>query len=378
MQIDSIEVFHIALPLRQPQETAAGGFETLETVLVRMQSGETAGWGEASPGNAPAASAEWAAGAFACLRDWLAPVVAGTAVDSGDQLAERLEPFHGNRFAKAALDTAWWDLSARQQEKPLHELLGGCRETIEIGTTFDRMDSIDEFLAAIGRALQDGFSRVRLMFRPGWDIQMVDAVRKEFPTAMLHVDAEGALGLQHMDTIHRLEDFGLAMVEQPFAPDDPIAHAMAQESMHTPICLDEGVTTAAQADVALELKSCRYMNVTQGRVGGLTAAVAIHDACRAAEVPCFSGAMPQSGIGARAGLALAAKENFTYPADFFPAADVLQQDLVAPLLPEREDSDAALRIALWAEPGIGAEPDPELLEKFCLARAGVSPRGGGG
>ena len=96
MRIDSIEIFHVRLPLRRPAKTTSGQADSLETVLVRMQSGDVAGWGEASPGNAPISGAEWAGGVFGCLRDWLAPAVVGTTVDSGEQLADRLRRLAAN------------------------------------------------------------------------------------------------------------------------------------------------------------------------------------------------------------------------------------------------------------------------------------------
>jgi O-succinylbenzoate synthase len=369
MQIDSIEVFHIALPLRQPVQAAGRQLDKLETVLVRMQSGDLAGWGEASPGNAPLAGPEWAAGVFACLRDWLAPALKGQWIESGDQLAERLAFFRGNRFAKAALDTAWWDLSARKQGRPLHQLLDGRRDAIEVGPTFDRMDSIDDFLSALSQAFQAGFTRVKLKFRPGWEVQMVDFVRKEFPIETFHIDVEGALSLGHMEMLCRLDDFSLAMIEQPLPADDLVGHAMVQETVRTPICLDEGITTLAQAEMALELKSCRWVNLKPGRVGGLTSAVAIHDACQRDSVGCYVGAVPQSALGARIGLALAAKANCTYPADFFPADQVLGQDLAQPLLPVRDERDGRMRVPLWSEPGLGVEPQPEVLKRCCVDRA---------
>ena len=369
MQIDSIEVFHVALPLREPLKTAAGRQEVLETVLVRMQSGQTSGWGEASPGNAPLASAEWAAGVFGCLRDWFVPAVAGTAVDSGDQLTERLEKFGGNRYAKAALDTAWWDLDARLKSQPLHQLLGGRREAIEVGVSFDQMQSHEEFRDLISEALEAGYGRIELKFRPGWDVQMVDFVRKEFPAATLHIDAEGDLGLRYMDMLCRLDDFDLAMIEQPLSADDLVGHAMVCEAVRTPICLDEGVTTVEQAELALELKSCRFINLKPGKLGGLTPATAIHDACQAADVACFVGAMPQTAIGTRIGLALAAKANCTYPADYTAGDRLLQQDLAEPLPAARDPSDGKMRVGLWSEPGLGVEPDMERLQKYCIAQA---------
>jgi len=369
MQIDSIEAFHVALPLRRALTTPKGPADKLQTVLVRIESGEAAGWGEASPGNAPTAGGEWAAGVFGCVKDWLAPALVGRMVDSGDVLQERLAAFQGNRFAKAALDMAWWDLSARLAGKPLHQLLGGEREAIDLGVGFDQMESIDEFFAAIAGAFEAGYARVELKMRPGWDVQMLNAVRHEFPTQTIHVDVEGGLRLDHMEILCRLDDFMLAMVEQPLPADDLVGHAMVQETIRTPICLDESVTTPEQADMAIELKSGKYVNVKPGRVGGLTPAVAIHDACHHGCTPCWVGAMPQTAIGARAGLALAAKANFSYPADFFPSDELFEQDLAPPVVAIRDEADGPLRVPLWSEPGIGVEPDLELLEKLCLERA---------
>lgn len=368
MQIDAIEAFHVALPLRRALTTPKGPADKLQTVIVRIESGGTAGWGEASPGNAPSAGAEWAAGVFGCVRDWLAPALVGQVVDSGDALQERLAPFQGNRFAKAALDMAWWDLNAHLTGKPLHQLLGGEREAIDLGVGFDQMESIDEFFAAIAGAFEAGYARVELKMRPGWDVQMLNAVRHEFPTETIHVDVEGGLRLDHMEILCRLDDFMLAMVEQPLPADDLVGHAMVQDTIRTPICLDESIATPEQADMAIELKSGKYVNVKPGRVGGLTPAVAIHDACHDGCMPCWVGAMPQTGIGARAGLALAAKANFSYPADFFPAEELFEQDPTPPVVAVRE-AEGPLRVPLWSEPGIGVEPDRELLDKLCLDRA---------
>jgi o-succinylbenzoate synthase len=367
MQIDSLELFHVALPFKQPQQLAGCETSALDTVLVKMTGGGHSGWGEASPGNAPTFSGESACGVYCVLRDWLAPPLACGAVDSGDALQERLKVFRGNQFAKSALDTAWWDLNARLQGKPLHEVLGGQRQAVEVGPTFDRIEPAEEFIRAIGEAFDAGYPRVKLKFRPGWDVEMLRFVRQHFPGETFHVDVEGGLGLQHMEMLCRLDDFMLAMIEQPLPPDDLVGHAMVQETIRTPVCLDEGIASVAQADMALDLKSCGFVNLKIGRVGGLTPALAIHDLCKENGVGCWAGAMPQSTIGARFGFALQSKDNCTYPADLFPSTDVLAEDLAPPLDPVRGE-DGVARIPLWAESGIGIEPDPALLERFTLQR----------
>lgn len=372
MHIDAVELFHLVLPLRRPPQAPWDRFGTLETVLVRMHSGGASGWGEAAPGNAPLAGPEWAAGAFALLRDWLAPAVVRADIESGDALQQRLAPLRGNPNAKGALDAAWWDLRARQQGKPLAELLGGCRRSVELGATFDRMDSIDAFLDALGAAFEAGFARAKLKIRPGWDVRMIEMVRRQFPTETLFVDFEGALDLGHMEMLHRLDDFSLELVEQPLPADDLVGHAMVRESVRTPVCLDEGIATVAQAEMAMDLKSCGYVNLKPGRVGGLTPALAIHDLCRRHEVPCYVGAVPQTAVGVRAGLALATLPNCAEAADFFPSEEFLEADPAPAPLPSRDPSDGRLRVALWSEPGLGADVDAGLLEKYAIARARVT------
>ena len=127
---------------------------------------------------------------------------------------------------------------------------------------------------------------------------MLRSVRQEFPGEMFHIDCEGALSLGYMEMLYRFDDFALEMVEQPLAAEDLVAHAMLQESLRTPICLDESIASPLHAEMALDLKSCRHVNIKAGRVGGLTAALTILEACQAADVSCWGGAAAQSAIGA--------------------------------------------------------------------------------
>lgn len=202
MHIDSISLFHIALPRKAPKIIAGRPCETLETVLVKLTSGDAVGWGEAAPGNAPTGSGEWATGAFAVLRDWLAPAVVKTEIDSGKTLAERLAPFRGNQYAKAALDIAWWDLAARMQGRPLHEVLGAKlplppaplpkgEGRVTVGPCLDQMESTDAFMAAIGGAFEAGFRRVKLKIRPGWALEMLRSVGRSSPARCSISTAKG-------------------------------------------------------------------------------------------------------------------------------------------------------------------------------------------
>lgn len=369
MRIDSIELFHVAMPLIYPWRTAYGEDAAIEGVLVRMEGGGQVAWGEAAPFAAPCYSPEWAAGMFGCLRDWLAPAVVGQEIDSGAELQARLAHFKGNPFAKAALDTAWWVLEAQLRGKPLHRLLGATRDSVVVGADFGVMDSTEDLLTGIAGAVDAGFPRVKLKFRPGWDLPMLRAVRKRFPDTTFHIDCNSGYRLSDLELFRQVDEFNLAMIEQPLTHDDLVDHAKLQQSIRTPVCLDESVISVDRARQAIELRSCQYVNIKPGRVGGLTVAVAIHDLCRKAGIPCWVGGMLESAIGARICVALAMLDNFTYPADIFPSSRFYRQDLGQPELTLTTGSDGRPHVMAPNTPGIGVEPRPDLLERCSKARA---------
>lgn len=372
MRIDSIDLYHVAMPLISPWRTAYGEDADIESVLVRMQSGDLVGWGESSPLAAPCYSPEWAGGIFACARQWLAPALVGQFISSGEDLQGKLAHFKGNQFAKAGLDMAWWVLDAKRQGKPLHQVLGATRDRVPVGADFGVMDSVGELLPQIGKAIDDQFPRIKLKFRPGWDIPMLRAVRQEFPTHTIHIDCNSGYRIGDADLFCRLDDFNLAMIEQPLAHDDVVDHARLQDMIRTPICLDETINSLLRTEQALDLQSCRYVNIKPGRVGGLTPALAIHNLCRERGIPCWVGGMLESAVGARICVALSMLDNFTYPADIFPSSRFYRNDLGRPELFLEKNAAGVPEVVALNEPGIGAEPDAAMLEKLCKQHATIT------
>jgi O-succinylbenzoate synthase len=371
MKIDRIELFHVAMPLIYPWRTAYGEDATIHSVLCRMSSGSLSAWGESSPLAAPCYSPEWAGGVFAVAKEWLAPALVGQTITSGDELHARLSHFKGNAFAKAVLDNAWWALWACETGKPLHVLLAdaaGCapRDEVPVGADFGVMDSTDELVAAIGQAVEQGFPRVKLKFRPGWDLPMLRAVRRAFPKQTFHIDCNSGYRLADAPLFRQIDELDLAMIEQPLAHDDLVDHAALQSQIRTPVCLDESISGLRQAEQAIRLASCRYINIKPGRVGGLTIAVKIHNVCQAAGIPCWVGGMLESAVGASQCVALAILPNFIYPADIFPSSRFYREDL----------ADEPLELIRTREgvPGVKPralppEPHPQRLTQLTVQRA---------
>ena len=395
MHIDRIDLFHVAMPLIYPWRTAYGEDATIHSVLCRMTSGSLVGWGESSPLAAPCYSGEWAGGVFAVAKEWLAPAIVGQSIASGDELQSRLAHFKGNVFAKAVLDNAWWALKSRETGKPLHVLLGAqagsvgptesgagtdfapakgpagpaaptVRDEVAVGADFGVMDSIDDLLTAIGPAAHEGFPRIKLKFRPGWDLPMLRAVRREFPRQTFHIDCNSGYSLQDLPLFREIDELNLAMIEQPLAHDDLVDHAALQAQIRTPVCLDESITGIRQTEQAMRLSSCRYVNIKPGRVGGLTVAVQIHNACRAAGIPCWVGGMLESAVGASQCVALAMLPNFTYPADIFPSSRFYHEDLADPPLELIRTEQGLPGVRPFAN---SPEPHPQRLARLTVQKA---------
>jgi O-succinylbenzoate synthase len=324
-----------------------------------MVSGGEHGWGESACWGTPFYCPEWSPGQFLLLREVLGPLLLGCDIRSGGELQERLSPVRGNQFAKASLDLAWWDLHARMLGKPLWDVLGGVGDTVEVGEDFGAMGSIEALLEAVGSAVAAGFRRMKLKYRPGWELEMVAAVREAFPDTVLHVDCNSAYTLADLPMLRELDQFELAMIEQPLAHDDLIDHARLQKQITTPICLDESIISVEKARKAVEIGACQWVNIKPGRVGGLTNAVGIHDCCRKANVPCWVGGMAESAVGGAHCIALATLPNIRYPSDIFPSERFLKEDVS---VPETVLSGPS-KVTAQPGPGIGVEPDPERLQR---------------
>ena len=80
-------------------------------------------------------------------------------------------------MAKAALENALWDIEAQKQNIPLAKLLGGTLEEIPCGVSIGIQNSIPELLEKIDREVAAGYQRIKVKIKPGWDLDVLDAIR---------------------------------------------------------------------------------------------------------------------------------------------------------------------------------------------------------
>jgi o-succinylbenzoate synthase len=371
MRIDAIDVYWVRIPLAFVWKTSYADQHDTDTILVRLEGAGHHAWGESCPPYIPNYSAEHTLATFHTIREHMAGRLIGQELGSAQELLDRLAFIKGNQFARAALEIAWWVLEAKRQGVPLHVALGGKGDTVAVGADFGVQDSLDALMGKIQTAIDAGFPRVKLKFRPGWDVAMVSAVRGTFPDLTFHIDCNAAYTIADAEMFRRLDRYRLAMIEQPLTDDGMslVNHARLQAMLETPVCLDESGHSVAHIRAALALGSCKVVNIKMGRVGGLAASREIQAICAEQAVPCWVGGMLESAVGGAICAELATLPNFTYPADIFPSSYFYRRDLGTPEIVLADGG----KIATSRVPGIAQEPDPDLLEQWTVQHASFRP-----
>lgn len=368
MHIDSGRALLLRMPLTVPWKTSFGAQPDITTVVVRLASGGTAGWGEAAPGTWPLFCGEWGRSTFDLVRDYLLPRLVGADVPDIDALTAMFAEIRGNTFAKAAVETAWWALLGASEERPLSRYAGGTRSTVAAGADFDIHTDTDELLGKIGAAVDSGCPRVKLKMGRQTTIEQLCRVRRAFPDIVLHVDCNGVFTRDDLDHLARLDPLGLAMVEQPLGVDDFLGHAELQRRLDTPVCLDESIRSPHDLELAVALGSCRFVNVKPGRVGGFATAAAIGRAAQRANLGAVVGNMLESPIGAHVCLALASCDWATYPADLFVAERFFPRSLTGTDIERSPGSDWAFTVP--TAPGNPAVPLDDVVSRWLVADSG--------
>ena len=371
MRIERVEQFLIDMPLKRPFETSFGREEGIHRLIVAVYAGGIVGYGESPVELLPLYSPETAETCWHVQRDALIPLLLRAELEHPTEVPAVFRPVRGHPMAKAGLEAAVWDLAARQAGAPVARLLGGTRKRVESGVSIGIQPSVEALLERIDAYRAEGYRRIKVKIRPGWDYDVLAAVRRRFPDVPLMADANSAYTPADAPLLRQFDVFELLMLEQPLAYDDLLDHAALQHGMNTPLCLDESITAPGRAREALELGSCRIINIKPARVGGLTAARAIHDLCQARGVPVWCGGMLETGIGRAHNLAVASLPNFTLPGDISASDRYWHQDIVEP--PFVLNPDGTMDVPQGA--GIGVEVRRDRLEAVTVQRA-VYPRDG--
>jgi O-succinylbenzoate synthase len=364
MRVEQIELRRIELPFVAPFETSGWRELANHSLIVRLWADGVTGWGEAPVGVGPWYNEETQKSAWVIAREILAPLLLAADLSRPEDADAAFHRVRGNRMARAGFEFAAWDLFGKATNTSLSAMLGGVRERVDVGVSVGVQPDIESLLRVVGAYLDDGYRRVKLKIKPGWDIEPTRAIRETWPNLRLQVDANSIYTLADAAHLAQLDAFDLLLIEQPLPHDDIFDHAKLQPQLRTPVCLDESIVSPDHARWALEMQACRVINIKPSRVGGLTAAREIHTMAEAAGVPVWCGGMLETGIGRAANVALASLPNFKLPGDISASARYFHRDVVTH--PFALNDDSTLNVPTG--PGIGVEVDEDYLDHITLEK----------
>nr|WP_278189714.1 o-succinylbenzoate synthase [Brevibacterium sp. ZH18] len=345
------------MDLITPFTTSFSTQSNRDFLIVEAHSGDLIGYGECGAFAFPYYSEEYTPGCQLVLKDHLVPLLVGTEVSHPAEVRTTLAPLKRNNMAKAAVEGAIWDLWAKHEGTSLAAAIGGTKPSVEVGLSVGIKGSEYELVEFVSQAVDEGFARIKIKIKPGTDLSYLRAVRKEHPDVPLMADANSAYTLDDVEHLRLFDDLNLMMIEQPLAHDDIVDHRHLQKILRTPICLDESIHSLGDARKAIELGSCRIINIKIGRVGGISEAKDIEDLCRREGIDVWCGGMLESGIGRAHNLAIASLPGFTLPGDTAPSARYWDRDVIIPEVTMDRGS-----VQVPAGPGIGFDIDTEQLE----------------
>lgn len=375
IKIERITLHRVEMTLVEKLVTSFGGEALRPCVIVRVDAEGLTGWGECPADARPDYCYETVDTAWHVLRDHFAPQVVGQRIKSAADVRARLGGFRGHPLARASLEAAVWDLLAQAAGMSLAEYLhaGRCypvpsRKAVKVGVSIGIQPSVAETLAIVEKRLAEGYTRIKLKIKPGWDLEPASAVRERYPDTLLMLDANSAYTLADAPRLAALDALNLLMLEQPLWHDDIWQHSKLQPQLKTPICLDESILHARDAAFALEVGACKIINVKPARVSGMWEAREVHDVCLSQSAPAWVGGMLETGVGRAANLAVAALPGFTLPGDISATNRYWAHDITEHFALNPDGT-----ITVPTGPGLGVAMDLDRLAAVTTRQETIGP-----
>jgi o-succinylbenzoate synthase len=360
ISIREVTLHRLVMRLIDPFTTSFGTFQDKEFFVIEMEDETGAsGFGESVAFSSPWYSEETVETNKHMMEQFLIPLLLESPIEHPDEVSKRFESIRRNNMAKSALEGAVWDLYAKRNYKPLYKVLGGRKQQIDVGISIGIQPTASDLVHVVEGFVNEGYKRIKVKIKPGADYEMLKEVRRHFPDILLMADANSAYTLDDIDTLKKLDELNLMMIEQPLSHDDIIDHAKLQSELATPICLDESIHTLEDARKAVELGSCKIINIKIGRVGGLTESKKIHDYCAQQGIAVWCGGMLEAGIGRAHNIALTTLPQFVLPGDTAASSRYWEKDII---VPEVIVENGVIHVP--DKPGIGYEVNRQVLESY--------------
>lgn len=344
MYITRAEINKISLPLQEPFRTGFGELTDREIVFVKLLDKHgLVGIGESACLSLPIYEPDFNDGIILLLQEFLIPAIMHKEIATIDELERSFAAVRGNNFAKAAIEAAFWHIVSQQEQKPLQELWGGVTDTVQAAISIGLGSSLDDSIGKVLRYIETHKpKRAKIKIKRGIDVELIKAVRNQYPTLPLQVDANASYTLEDQVIFKQLDAFDLLMIEQPLQYNDIVDHATLQKMIKTPLCLDESASSYHLVEQAIQIGACKIINIKPQRVGGYWQAKKIAELAAAHNIPVWCGGMIESGWGQLFNCAIASLPNYTFDNDicltkWYLADDILEEPI--------EEHDGKIRLA---------------------------------
>jgi o-succinylbenzoate synthase len=364
--IKQINLYPIAMTLVERLKTSFGEEPFKACVLVELVTDDgIVGWGESPTEINPGYSYETNGTAMHILREFLVPALLGKTIQDATEVPGLLSEVRGHPLSKHGIESAVWDALAKANNQSLAESFAAhlptghaSRGYANVGVSIGIQPTVEKTLEIIRKRLGQGYGRIKLKIKPGWDVELARGVRAELPDITLMLDANSAYTLADAAHLKEFDAFNLLMIEQPLGYNDIFQHSKLQPQLRSPICLDESIHSADDVRLALELGACKIINLKPSRVSGYTESLEIYRVCVENVVPLWIGGMMETGIGRSANLAFASLPGVTLPCDISATDRYYNPDITEPPFV----LEAGSRIRVPTGSGIGVEVQRDRLE----------------
>lgn len=342
--IDAVVVREVRIPLRRAYRTHSTALGDRRLLLVAVRAGDLIGWGECGP--VPGYSTETLDDCRPALRGAARRLLAGETVDPSAPPSVRF-----------AIDSALADLRGRREGVPCWSALGGVAPTVEIGAVLGLDRDGDDLADAARRLEAAGYRRLKLKVAPGRCEDRTRRVREALPDRVLAVDANGSFMPDDDAELRRIDDLGLAFIEQPYPAGAGRLAVDLASMLATPVCLDESISDLRHVAAAIDEGVPWVFNIKPARLGGIEAAVLATAMAASSAIPVWCGSMLESGVGKAAALAAATLPGMAMASELSPSDRHFDTDLVEWVM-----ESGAMRPP--DAPGLGIEIDQEALGRF--------------
>lgn len=365
MLIERVDIIRVKNPFVHPFETSFTRFTERDALIIKIYSEGLVGYGECKAFFAPLYSPEDNGTCHHIIKNMILPVILNKEIEGPEEFMEKVSFIRGNNLAKAAVENAIWDIKVQQEEKSLKTLIGGVYDEVRVGVSLGIESKTSELLKKIEKYLSQGYHRTKIKIKPGKDFDVIKEVRKQFPDITLTVDANSAYTLNDIELFKSMDQFNLEYIEQPLGENDIIDHAKLQKEIETPICLDESINSVEDARKAIEMGSCKIINIKSSRCGGIYESIKIHNLCMKHNIPVWCGGMTELGIGRVQNISMASLPNFTLAHDIAASNRYFDEDITIPTVNITENCTI---VVPDEENGVSYTVDEKAIDKMMVSR----------